>query len=231
MSYSATICFKTIKEGELYAFFKKIKDTCKEKFDDIAKDNFIYMPSVSTMKKQMLEGASDRAKEEIDRAWMRNSVFSYRFFYIPEHNLLGVFSIHDCINEIFDLTCYFQNSCDQDYPFDDWKGIPVFEEIANKWKKSTDSEVKEHYHNRWGDFWNEEENGSDLDYYRRSFAYDEIWRMCEHYLYSEDDVVYISMFGFYEISEQIGFVHKCKEAYDTWKKELEEKYKKSEDTE
>jgi hypothetical protein len=34
MSYSATICFKTIKEGEMYSFFKKIKDTCKEKFDE-----------------------------------------------------------------------------------------------------------------------------------------------------------------------------------------------------
>ena len=139
MSYSATICFKTIKEGELYSFFKKIKDTCKEKFDDIAKDNFLYMPSVSSMKKRMLEGASDRAKEEADRAWMRNSIFSYRFFYIPEHNLLGVFGAP--VKDIFDLTCYFQNSCDQDYDFKDWKGVPIFEQIAEKWKNATDEEV------------------------------------------------------------------------------------------
>lgn len=225
MSYSATINFKIIKQGELYAFFKKIKDTCKEKFDDIAKDNFIYMPSVSLMKKRMLEGASDIAKEEIDRAWMRNSVFSYRFFYIPEHNLLGVFGIPDGVDKIFDLTCYFQNSCDQDYPFTDWNGIPLFEEIATKWKNATDSEVKEHYHNRWGDVWSKEEN-SDLEYYRRSFAYEEIWSFCERYLYHEEDVVYVSMFGSYEISEQIGFVKKCKEAYDAWKKECEEKYRK-----
>ena len=227
MSYSATICFKTVKEGELYAFFKKIKDTCKEKFDDIAKDNFLYMPSVSFNRKRMLEGASDRAKEEADRAWMRNSIFSYRFFYIPEHNLLGVFSVPAGVDKIFDLTCHFQNSCDQDYPFEDWKGIPVFEEIATKWKNATDNEVKEYYHKRWGDVW-DEEGSSDLDYYRRSFAYDEIWRMCEGYLYHEEDVVYISMFGGYEISEQIGFVKKCKEAYAAWEKECEEKYKKSE---
>lgn len=230
MSYSATICFKTVKEGELYAFFKKIKDTCKEKFDEIANDNFIWLPSVSSMKKRMLEGASDIAKEEIDRAWMRNSVFSYRFFYIPEHNLLGVFGIPDGVDKIFDLTCYFQNSCDQDYRFEKWKGIPVFEEIANKWKNAADSEVKAHYHKRWNDVWDEEDN-SDLDYYRRTFAYEEIWGMCERYLYHEEDVVYISMFGFYEISEQIGFVKKCRDAYATWKKECEEKHKESEDTE
>jgi hypothetical protein len=217
MSYSADINFKTVKEGELYAFLKQIKDTCKENFDEIAKDNFIFMPSVSSTKKRLLEGASDRAKEEVDRAWMRNSVFSYRFFYIPEHNLLGVFGVPTKVDEIFDLTCYFQNSCDQDYPFTDWNGIPIFEEIANKWKNATDGEVIEYYHNRYGDVYDEEEN-SDLEYYRRSFTYDEIWKMCEKYLYHEEEVVYISMFGFYEIAEQIGFVHKCREAYEEWNK-------------
>lgn len=32
MSYRAEINFKTIKEGELYAFFKQLKDACKDKF-------------------------------------------------------------------------------------------------------------------------------------------------------------------------------------------------------
>lgn len=223
MSYSATICFKTIKEGELYSFFKKIKDTCKEKFDDIAKDNFLYMPSVSFNRKRMLEGATDRAKEEVDRGWMRNSIFSYRFFYIPEHNLLGVFGVPDAVEEIFDLSCHFQNSCDQDYPFTDWNGIPVFEKIANKWENATDSDVIEYYRKDRG-FEYDEEYASDLDYYRRSFAYDEIWAFCEKYLYHEEDVVYISMFGGYEISEQIGFVEKCREAYEAFKKECEQQY-------
>ena len=226
MSYNATINFKTVKEGELYAFLKKIKDTCKEKFDEIAEDNYIFMPSIN--KEYLLKNDSEYAKDQLDRAWMRNSIFSYRFFYIPEHNLLGVFGTP--VKDIFDLTCYFQNSCDQDYDFEDWKGIPIFEQIAEKWKNATDSDTKEYYYNRYGDFGDEEENGVDLDYYRRTFAYDEIWKMCEHFLYSEDDVVYISMFGGYEIAEQEGFVHKCRKAYDEWKKQFE-KPKESEDTE
>ena len=206
MSYNATINFKTVKEGELYGFLKQIKDTCKEKFDEISKDEFIFMPSIN--KDYLLKNDSEWAKEQLDRGWMRNSLFSYRFFYIPENNLLGVFGVPNSVKDIFDLTCYFQNSCDQDYDFEEWKGVPIFEQIAEKWKNSTDEAVRAYYNKRWG----EDYGNMDYDYYRRSFAYDEIWRICEHYLYHEEDVVYISMFGGYEIAEQKGFVHKCHKA-------------------
>lgn len=214
MSYYATINFKTVKEGELYDFLKQIKDACKAKFTEIAKDNFICMPSIN--KDYLMKNDSEYAKDQIDRAWMRNSIFSYRFFYIPEHNLLGVFGVPDDVKDIFDLTCYFQNSCDQDYDFEDWKGIPIFEQIAEKWKNATHEEVYKSFEYPY-----EHEEPIDYDYYRRSFAYDEIWRMCEHYLYSEDDVVYISMFGGYEIAEQKGFCKKCRDAYDEWQKQRE----------
>ena len=222
MSYYATINFKTVKEGELYGFLKQIKDACKAKFDEIAKGNYIFMPSIN--KDYLLKNDSEYAKDQLDRAWMRNSIFSYRFFYIPEHNLLGVFGVPE-VEDIFDLTCYFQNSCDQDYDFEAWKGIPIFEQIAEKWKNATNEEVYKSF--KYPD---EHEEPIDYDYYRRSFAYNEIWEMCEHFLYSEDDVVYISMFGGYEIAEQKGFVHKCRKAYDEWKKQFE-KPKESEDTE
>ncbi|MBQ8567301.1 MAG: hypothetical protein IJ445_06955 [Clostridia bacterium] len=78
MSYSAQINFKIVKEGELYGFLKQIKDACKEKIDEIAEDEFIYMPSIKN--DYMLKNDSDWAKEQLDRGWMRNSVFSYRFF-------------------------------------------------------------------------------------------------------------------------------------------------------
>ena len=210
MSYSAEINFKTVKEGELLEFLKQIKAACKAKFDEIAEDDFIFMPSIKNS--HLLKEDSEYAKDQIGRAWMRNSVFSYRFFYIPEHNLLGVFGVPNVVKDIFDLTCYFQNSCDQDYDFEDWKGVPVFEQIAEKWKNATNEEVYKTF-----EFPDEYEEPIDYDYYRRSNAYDEIWKMCETYLYNEDDVVYISMFGGYEIAEQIGFCEKCRDAYDKWR--------------
>ena len=173
------------------------------------------MPSINN--DYLFKNDSEYAKEQLDRAWMRNSIFSYRFFYIPQHNLLGVFCIPDAVNDIFDLTCHFQNSCDQDYDFDEWKGIPIFEQIAEKWKNATDEAVHKSFEYPY-----EHKPPIDYDYYRRSFAYAEIWKMCEHYLYSEDDEVYISMFGGYEIAEQKGFCHKCRKAYDEWKKQFDE---------
>lgn len=226
MSYYAPISFKTIKEGELYSFFKKIKDTCKEKFDDIAKKNFHYMPSLNSCKRRVFEGASDMAKREADEAWVRNSIFSYRFFYIPEHNLLGVFSIPDAVTDIFDCTVHFQNSCDQDYDFEEWKGIPLFEKIADKWQHATSEEVAKFLGYDIEEV--KEFEASDPQYYAKTACYDEIWKYCEKYLYNEDEVVYLSLFGFYEISEKRGFVKKCKEYYEAWVKECEEKYKERE---
>jgi hypothetical protein len=194
---------------------KQIKDACKEKFDEIAKDEFIFMPSIKN--DYMLKNDSDWAKEQLDRGWMRNCVFSYRFFYIPEQSLLGVFGVPSAINDIFDLTCYFQNSCDQDYDFEDWNGVPYFEFIAEKWKNATDEEVYKTF-----EYPDEHEEPIDYDYYRRSNAYNEIWKMCEKYLYHEEDVVYVSIFGGYEIAEQIGFVHKCRQAYEEWRKQIEQ---------
>ena len=214
MSYSATICFKTVREGEIYDFLKQIKDACKEKFEEIAKDEFLYMPSVKN--DCLLKNHSEWAIEQLDRGWMRNSVFSYRFFYIPEHNPLGVFSVPSVINDIFDLTCYFQNSCDQDYDFEDWNGIPYFEYIAEKWKNATDEEIYKTL-----EYPDEHKEPIDYDYYRRSNAYKEIWEMCEKYLYREEDVVYVSMFGDYEIAEQKSFVYKCRKAYEEWRKQIE----------
>ncbi|MEE1280049.1 MAG: hypothetical protein UHH95_04350, partial [Oscillospiraceae bacterium] len=109
--------------------------------------------------------------------------------------------------------------------FEEWKGVPIFEHIAEKWKNATDEEVYKTF-----EYPEEHTDPIDYDYYRRSNAYNEIWKMCERYLYHEEDVVYISMFGGYEIADQEGFVHKCRKAYEEWQKQFE-KPKESEETE
>ena len=92
-----------------------------------------------------------------------------------------------------------------------------FEQIAEKWKNATDEEIRKHHDEKWGEY-DDDDDVFDHDYYRKSFAYEEIWGMCEKYLYDESEVVYISMFGGYELFEIIGFVNKCRKAYDAWKK-------------
>ena len=214
MSYSATICFKTIEYKELYKFFGSLKAFCKVNFDQIAKDNFIFMPTID--REHMLEQDSQYAKQQLNRAWMRNSVFNFRFFYLPQHNLLGMFNIPTIARTLFDATCFFQNSTDQDYDYDYWRGVPLFEGIAEKWKNATDEQVIAALK------YPEEVESEGLDYYRKTFAYDEIWGICSDFLFSEDSVVYLSLFGSYEIAEQIKFVRLCTTYYQEWKAQIEQ---------
>lgn len=214
MSYSATICFKTIKYKELYKFFGSLKAFCKVNFDQIAKDNFIFMPTID--REHMLEQDSQYAKQQLDRAWMRDSVFTFRFFYLPQHNLLGMFNIPTIARRLFDATYFFQNSTDQDYDYDYWRGVPLFESIAEKWKNATDEQVIAAHKCP------EEMESERFDYYRKTFAYDEIWRICSDFLFSDDSVVNLSLFGTHEISEQIKFVHLCTTYYQEWKAQIKQ---------
>lgn len=218
MSYSCTIYFKNIKADEVYSFFQKIKKRVISKTDEIAKDNFLWLPSIRNSHR--FKDIDEFIDDEINKSWVQNSLFKYRYFYIPQHELLGVFSLPDGFDDMFDNVSYFQNSCDQDYEFDEWKGVPIFEQIAEKWKNQTDEMVQAYYSVRWGEY---DDDDLDCDYHRRSFAYDEIWKMFEDYLYKDEICVYLSLFGGYESWRLGAIVEKCKQYYKEWQEECEQK--------
>ena len=151
-------------------------------------------------------------RNDADEAWAKG-VFTFRFFYLADHNLVGVFGIPNDVQQVFDATIYFQNSCDQDYKFETWNGVHVFEQIAEKWKNATNEEVQSKYTEEDDGSW-DEEIPFDYDYFRRKYAYDEIWDMCEEYLFNEESVVYVSMFGYYDFHPLMKFVKKCREEYE-----------------
>lgn len=210
MSYGASISFKTIDEQGMYQFFQKLKDTAKDRIDKIAKDEFLYMPSIRYA--HLYKDVRKIVAQDADKAWAKSAVFTMRFFYLAEHNLLGVFGVPSGIEEIFDSTIYFQNSTDQDYEFDEWKGVPIFEQIAENWKASTDEDVIRKYCEDRG-MWDEDEGEINLDYYRRTFVYEEIWGMCEDYMWHDDKAVHLSLFGHYDYEPIKKFVATCKEEY------------------
>lgn len=214
MSYSCTIYFKNIKADEVYSFFQKIKERAISKTDEIAKETFLWMPSIRN--RHLYKDTEDFIVETIDEGWLLNSLFKYRYFYLPQHELLGVFSLPDGFDDMFDNVSYFQNSCDQDYEFYEWKGVPIFEQIAEKWKYATDEVVESHYTKRFDEIDRED---FDCDYYRKSFAYDEIWSMFEDYLYKDEICVYLSIFGGYEHYHVSVIREKCKRFYEEWREE------------
>lgn len=133
---------------------------------------------------------------DLDREWFCR-VFTHRFFYDDEFGLLGIYGVPTVSRKLFDKTVDFQNSCDQDYDFKDWEGIPEFENIYNKFMRLTVEELKAKI-----DYIDDDhikENGEEeLDYYRRSSAYEEIWERYEWSLWNDDDVVYFSLFNLWD---------------------------------
>lgn len=216
MSYECQIHFKNIPADEVYGFMQSFKTEVLKKTDDIAKDNFLWMPSIRDS--HLYKDVEERIIREIDKAWVHN-VFKFRFFYLPKYELLGIFSVPDGFEDMFDNVTYFQNSCDQNYDFEEWKGVPLFEEIANKWENVfSDKDVFELYKKKHGKYPKDEK--FDYDYRRKSFCYDEIWSHISDFLFKDTDCVYLSLFGGYELREVYDFRSKCKKHYEAWQEEI-----------
>lgn len=217
MSYECQIHFKNIPADEVYGFMQNFKTEVLKKMDDIAKDNFLWMPSIRDS--HLYKDVEERIIREIDKAWVHN-VFKFRYFYLPKYELLGIFSVPDGFQNMFDNVTFFQNGCDQNYDYEKWAGIPLFEEIANKWKNVfSDKDVFELYKKKHGKYPKDEK--FDYDYRRKSFCYDEIWSHISDFLFKDTDCVYLSLFGGYELREVYDFRSKCKKHYEEWLKEIE----------
>lgn len=199
MSYSCEISFKTIEANKVYNFLLSVKRELLKNILDIAKDNYMYAPFVKYIRKPYSKLTS-YTEINCNDSWVKQ-VFTYRYFYFPQFNLLGVYGVPKCVQSLFDATIYFQNSCDQDYEFETWTNIPLFKEIADRWQDCSDDYV---ISNTCA------ENNDNLDYYRRSSCYSEIWDLyISDTLYNEDCVIYFSCLGYYDLRYIQQFLCEC----------------------
>ena len=77
----------------------------------------------------------------------------------------------------------------------------MFKEVARKWQAFTDAGVRERLHL---------DNDDDLDYHRKSACYNEIWNnYLKQSLYDEDAVVYVQLFGYYDVDILTKFIVTC----------------------
>ncbi len=229
MSYSCTISFKTIPAEDIYDFLILLKNKTTESFGHIAEDNFIFSPFSKKHVKEEDEAEMHKAFWETTD-WARMHVFTYRYFYLKEHKLLGVYSLNEEQQALFDCTVYFQNSTDQDYDFTEWQGVPWFEEVAAKWANTTDEDILQAYKAEYDqDFeydyegYEDEKLREKIAYARRTFAYKEIWELIEPTLYHENGVVYVSLYGGYELSTLSEFATQVRDKYYAWLNSIHEK--------
>jgi hypothetical protein len=156
------------------------------------KDNRYYIPSVRTgyiadaeSKTRMADVLADTA----DRYWLE-ALFTFRFLYWEEHKLLGIVMMpSESASEKWPLSVYFQNSCDHDYPFSEWKegNIPFFVNAVAKAENYTTEEIRAKV-----DY---EIEDDDIEYFRRSTCYDDIFETLafDSWLYNHDtDVPFVT---------------------------------------
>lgn len=230
MSYSCYISFKTIEPEDVFSFLLEVKKKTIEMIPEIAKENFIFSPfsrkNVEYNSEFQDEASEERRKifKEAD-AWAL-ICFSHKLFYIPEHNLLGVFSMPDCMHDIFDCTICFQNSCDQDYEYSTWDKVALFKGIAEKWETMSDDEVFKKYSDKYGERDREDFFSKWNDYYRKTYAYEEIWKLLENYLYEESATISFQVIDNRDFSSIRGYTSCCLKEYETWHRKIEEECKK-----
>lgn len=219
MSYSCQISFKEIPTNEVYPFLQTFKKAISERLEDIAKANASYSPMVRScpLGEDKIEMTDELLHATED--WARNTVFKYRFFYNADLQILGMYGVDKCMQDMFDCTVYFQNSCDQDYAYEEWNGIKHFESIVDKWKNADDETVKEEFKKRINSAWDENEN--EVEYWKRSFVYEDIWKNFENTLFDDSSSLFLSIFGSFEILpiKQFSFLVKEKS------EEIVKKYK------
>lgn len=223
MSYSALVSFKKLEDTEtIHSFFRDFKKALLDNMQNIVEDNWSYCPlcKISNLNSEdvfLKIKEEERDRYEESRKWFYQ-LFSYRWTFIPEHNMIAVFGVPKVLYPYFDGTVCFQNSCDQDYTIDCYSGISLFEEIWNKWDQEDPFVVKEAIKVQYDDYSAEDlEDRERLDYYRRQFAYDEIFDFVDGTLFDDDSAVYISMFHVYDVIYESRFLLKC---LDIAKKEL-----------
>lgn len=132
MSYSCYISFKEVSSANLYDFLLNIKHLLIDNIKEVAKLDCMYSPSVQYLHKKYID--MDIRDKSVCQDWAYNC-FKYRYFYISKYNLLGVFGVPDCVENLFDDTIYFQNSTDQDYDLDEWSSIKLFKKLLTNGEK------------------------------------------------------------------------------------------------
>lgn len=226
MSYSCTISFKTINADEIYSFFQQAKKACIDNIESFAQENYAFSPPFKRCSWKPIEIDYTEEFCELEESietWAKNSIFKFRWFYLKDLNLLGVYTDDKSLKPLFDCTIYFQNSCDQDYEFEEWNGVAAFEQIADKYKNMSDADLAKKYKEKMSDEWDADEHTVDLQYYAKSFAYDEVWNLVEHTLYNDDEALYLSVFGYYDILHMKRFSKAIIDAINQCVKEAEER--------
>lgn len=188
MSYAFGMFFKQIKQEDLLSFIDKVQTEMRNHAEEWIDYNKYYAPSV-----RLFTLHSDEfkfAKAYLNEYWL-NTVFTSRFVYWPDYNLLGVsgYKLPGEIENWFDGHFSFQNSSDQDYDYDQWPtGIDHFTARIDRVKNADDGRLFEYVDGLMGEY-SIEEIKADPEYFKKVCIYDMIYEdlQLNDWLYNRDN--------------------------------------------
>ena len=186
MSYRFGMCFKNVKNKiEMYDFALEFTKKIYENAEEFINLNKYYIPTHN----KYIFGEKAYEFNDVDRFWLYN-LFNVRFIYWEEYNLLGIIGDNYpkvCLNMI-DEKVYFQNSCDQDYEYEEWgNSITFFNNIIEKAKQETPTNLIKEFNEVYKNY-TLKEIEEDIDYFRKSFVYQTIFHQLDlgNWLYDKE---------------------------------------------
>lgn len=199
MSYYCEIYFKQIDGDNIHDFLIEFKKCAIEKIPEIAKEAAYFSPLADEVIFKNGDILSDDLRKKT-MTWGRNSVFSYRYFYNKELHLLGVYGAGEQFADLFDDVITFQNSTDQNYEYETWSKIESFKKIADKWMNMPHDAVRTiHLKNNKSDY------DFDVEYWRKSYTYAEIWDLLSSTFENNDEMIYLKLFSDFDVGHMIDF--------------------------
>lgn len=172
MSYSFNMFFKQVNnKEEAYDFAIKTTKLLYKNMTEYILDNKCYIPSIRSL-------MAEKTLEETNKYWL-SEIFSLNFTYWEEHKILALlgWDYPTPIKDLYDVGICFQNSCDQDYEYEEWGiGIYLFNEVIAKVKDENDLDALIKICFPYGcDEYNLENLKNDINYYKRTATYDLIF--------------------------------------------------------
>lgn len=200
MSYSFGMYFKQLnKEDDIVSILELISKRLYENRGEYIEENRSFIPSFKGL-------ILDESKKEADEYWLF-SLFNISCVYWKEYNLLGVSGYdYECLVDIFPTHIGFQNSCDQDYDYEEWGDlIDIFNQKRDFIKNCNVDDILNIMNNKYKDsHYSKEEILEDLEYYKKTALYEEIFNLLDldNWLYDKPsdkfNRIYINALNSYE---------------------------------
>lgn len=192
MSYGFTLNFLHCRNaGAAFEKAHTASELCYDSIRDLLEMEDVWIPSI-----RYCQAAESNTLA--DELWL-TKLLQMDFIWWPEHKLLALSGgcWPENVLQLFKCRVYFQNSCDQDYDFKEWKGLrSPFRRIVDTCRNGDLKEVEKILQMGRScpeDYIFEEMESSREQYYRRWAAYNGIYETLhlDNWLYGNDDKSFV----------------------------------------